>query len=171
MPLVRLLVRFSLIPPLLLAPRAIEAQQQVRSATVTTSVRVLARASFDGETEHSLSAVIVGGQALRVEPTDGVQTRLTYNASTRVVVTGSPLRGPGGASVAVRYVCAIGTALSLSAAESFDCGSGTVAVLRRGRTATVPIAVGAQLAARETVGVPLGLYAGRVTLTAVLPAY
>lgn len=171
MPLVRLLLRLSLIPLLLLTPRAMEAQQHFRSATVTTSVRVLARASFEGGTEHSLSAVIGGGEALRVEPTEGVRTRMMYNATTRVVVAGSPLRGPGGASVAVRYVCAIGTTLSLSAAEPFDCVGGTVAVLRSGQTSTVAIAVGAHVTARETVGIPSGFYAGRVTLTAVLPAY
>lgn len=171
MPIVRCVVRCSLIAPLLLTPRAIEAQQHSRSATVTMSLRVLARASFEGGTEHPLSAVIVGGEALRVEPTDGVQTRMTYNAPTRVVVAGSPLVGPGGASVTVRYLCAIGTGLSVSASEPFDCVGGTLAVLRSGWTSTVPIAVGAQLLARETVNLPSGLYAGRVTLTAVHPAY
>lgn len=171
MPLVRLVVRLSFIAPLMLTPRAIEAQQHSRSATVTMSLRVLARASFEGGTEHPLSAVIVGGEALRVEPSDGVQTRMTYNAPTRVAVAGSRLMGPGGASVTVRFVCAIGSGLSVSAAEPFDCVGGTLAVLQSGRTSTVPIAVGAHLLARETVDLPSGLYAGRVTLTAVYPAY
>ena len=171
MSLVHRVACLALITPLLLTPRLVEAQQHSRSATVTMSLRVLARASFEGGTEHPLSAQIVGGEALRVGPTDGVRTRMTYNAPTRVVVAGSPLKGPGGASVAVRYVCAIGTGLSLSAAEPFDCVGGTVAVLQSGQTSTVPIAVGAHVTARETVGIPSGFYAGRVTLTAVLPAY
>ena len=171
MSLVRLVVRCSLIAPLVLTPRALEAQQHSRSATVAMSLRVLASASFEGGTKHPLSAVIVGGEALRVEPAEGVQTRMTYNAPTRVVVSGSPLVGPSGASIFVRYVCAIGTGLSVSAAEPFDCVGGALAVLQSGRTSTLPIAVGAQLTARETVGLPSGLYAGRVTLTAVYPAY
>ena len=171
MPLVHRVVHVALIAPLLLAPRPVEAQQHSRSATVPMSLRVLARASFEGGTEHPLSAQIVGGEALRVQPADGVRTRMTYNAPTRVVVAGSRLVGPGGASVAVRYVCAIGTALSVSAAEPFDCASGTLAVLVDGRASTVPLGVGAELTARETTGLPSGVYAGRVTLTAVHPAH
>ena len=171
MPLDRLLVRIAPIAALLLSSRAIEAQQHSRSASVTMSLRVLPSASFEGGSGHPLSAVIVGGVALRMDPSDGVKARMIYNVPTRVVVAGSPLVGPDGASVTVRFVCAIGTGVSVSAAEPFDCVGGTLAVLQSGRTSSVPIAVGAQLPARDTVGLPAGLYAGRVTLTAVHPAY
>lgn len=171
MSLVRRVACLALITPLLLTPRLVEAQQHSRSATVTMSLRVLARASFEGGTEHPLTAQIVGGEALRVEPADGVRTRMTYNAPTRVVVAGSRLVGPGGASIAVRYVCAIGTGMSVSAADPFDCASGTLALLVDGRMSTVPLAVGAELTARETAGLPSGLYSGRVTLTAAQSTY
>ena len=171
MPLVRRVIRLFVVAPLLLMPHAVAAQQYSESTTVGTSLRVLTHASFEGGTERPLSTVIVGGESLRVDPTDGVQARMTFNALTRVVVAGSPLVGPGGAIVAVRYVCAIGVGFPVSASESFDCEGGTLAMLRRGGTAAVPIAVGAQLAARETLALRPGVYAGRVTLTAVHFAY
>lgn len=171
MPLVHRLLQLTLLAPLFLAPRVIEAQQHSSNTTVTMSLRVLARASFDGGAEHPLSAAIIAGRALRVEPTDGVRTRMTFNAPTRVAAIGSPLVGPAGARVSVRYVCAIGAGHSVSAAERFDCADGSLAVLHSGRLSSVPIAVGVQLTAQETVGLPSGLYAGRVTLTAIQPAY
>jgi len=171
MPLDRLLVRLASIAALLLTSRAIEAQQHSRSGSVTMSLRVLPSASFEGGSGHPLSAVIVGGVAPRVDPSDRVHTRMTYNVPTRVVVAGSPLMGPGGARVTARFVCAIGTRVSVSAAEPFDCVGGTLAVLQSGRTSTVPIAVGAQLPAQDAAGLPAGLYAVRVTLTAVHPAH
>lgn len=171
MPLVRRVIRLFFIAPLLLASRGVAAQQYSKSTTVRMSVRVLTNASFESGTERPLSTVIVGGASLGVDPIDGVQTRMTFNAPTRVVVAGSPLVGPGGAIVAVRYICAIGAGFSVSVSDRFDCESGTLAMLRRGGTTAVPIAVGAQLAACETLGLRPGVYAGRVTLTAVHPAY
>ena len=167
MPIDRLLVRLASIAALLLTSHAIEAQQHSRSASVAMSLRVLPSASFDGGSGYALSAVMVGGVALRVDPSNGVHTRMTYNVPTRVDVAGSPLVGPDGASVTVRFLCSIGTRVSVSAAEPFDCGGGTMAALQSGPTSSVPIAVGVQLLARDTAGLPAGLYAGRVTLTAV----
>lgn len=171
MPLDRLLVRLASIAALLITSHAMEAQQHSGSASVTMSLRVIPSASFEGGSGAPLSAVVVGGVALRVDPSDGVHTRMTYNVPTRVVVAGPPLVGPDGASITVRFVCAIGSRVSVSAAAPFDCGGGTLAVLHRGRTSTVPIAVGARLTAQDTAGLPAGLYAGRVTLTAVYPAH
>ncbi len=171
MPLVRRVISLFVIAPLLLTPRAIVAQQYSTSTTVGMSLRVLTRASFEGGTQRPVSTVIVGGESLGVDPIDGVQTRMTFNAPTRVIVAGSPLVGPGGAIVAVRYVCAIGAGFSVSVSALFDCEGGTLAMHQRGGTSAVPIAVGAQLSARETLGMRPGVYAGRVTLTAVHPAY
>ncbi|MEO7711860.1 MAG: hypothetical protein ABIV10_02985 [Gemmatimonadaceae bacterium] len=171
MPLDRPLVRLASVAALLLTSRAIEAQQHSRSASVTMSLRVLSSASFEGASGQPLSAVIVGGVALRVDPSDGVHTRMTYNLPTLLFVAGTPLVGPDGARATVRFVCAIGSRDSISTAEPFNCAGGTLAVLHSGRTSTVPIAVGAQLPAYDAVGLPAGLYAGRVTLTAVHPAY
>lgn len=171
MPLIRSVIRLCVSVPLLLTPRVIAAQQYSTSTTLGMSLRVLPHASFKGGTERPLSTVIVGGESLDVHPMDGVQTRVTFNAPTHVTVTGSPLVGPGGVIVAVRYVCAIGAGFSMSISDSFDCASVTLATPRRRGTAAMPIAVGAQLAARETLGMRPGVYAGRVTLTAVDPAY
>lgn len=166
-----LLVRLASVAVLLLASRTIEAQQQSSSASVRMSVRVLPAASFEEGSEQRISGVILGGMAPRVEPFDGVQTRMRYDVPTRVVVAGSPLVGPDGARVTVRFVCAIGTRVSVPGAEPFDCVGGTLAVLNGALTSAVPIAVAAQLSAQETAGLPAGLYAGRVTVTAVHPAY
>lgn len=171
MPLVRRVIRLLVGASLLLAPRAVAAQQYSKSTTVRMSVRVLTSASFEGGTARRLSTVIVGGESLGVDPIEGVRTRMTFNAPTRVIVAGSPLVGPGGAIVAVRYVCAIGARFSVSVSDSFVCESGTLAMRRPGGTTAVPIAVGAQLAAWETLGMRPGVYAGRVTLTAIQPAY
>jgi hypothetical protein len=166
-PVVRLLLPAALV---LLGPHA-AAQQQSRSATVSVSVRVLPQASFEGGTEHRFSADLVPGEALHVDPADGVRTRMTYNAATRVVVSGTPLRGPGGATIEVRFVCAFGGGMTVSAAEPFDCVAGLLAELEGASTTRIPLAIGAELSAGETVGMPPGLYTGLVTLTATHPAY
>lgn len=170
MPLVRRVIRLFVIAPLLVAPRAVVAQHHSKSTIVGMSLRVLAKASFEVGTESPLLTVIVSGRSLGVNPMDGVQTRMIFNAPTRVIVAGSPLVGPGGTIVTVRYVCAIGAG-SESVSDSFDCTGGMLAERRRGGTTSVPIGVGARLEAWETLRMRPGLYAGRVTLTAVHPAY
>ncbi len=147
------------------------AQPQARSATVSVTMRVLPRASFEGGTEHRLSAELVPGDALYVDPRHGVRTRMTYNAATRVIVSGTALRGPTGATVEVRFVCAFGTGTTVSAAEPFDCVDGLVAELESASTTTIPLAIGAELSGLETRGLPPGLYRGLVTLTATHPGY
>ncbi len=147
------------------------AQQQSRSATVAMSLRVLPQASFDGGAGDRVSAAVEPGDPARIDPVSGGRTRMTFNAATQVVVSGSPLRGPGGASVHVRFVCAFGGGMSVSAAEPFDCVNGLVAELEGARTTSIPLAVGVELSGLDTRDLPPGLYTGRVTLTATNPAY
>ena len=147
------------------------AQPTSASASVALTLRVLPVASFEGGAEHPFSAELVPGEPLRVDPSAGVRTRMTYNAVTRVVVSGTPLTGPGGVTVHVRFVCAFGGGTTVSAAEPFDCIGGLLAGLDGSRTTTVPLAVGAELSGLETLHVPPGLYTGRVTLTATYPGY
>lgn len=154
----------------LCAPRA-RAQRESRSATVAVSLTVLPLASFEGGTERPLAAEVIPGQPVRVDPSAGVRTRMTYNAATQVRVSGGPLVGPGGATVQVRFVCAFGGGMTVSAAEPFDCVDGLVAELGGLRTSSIPLAIGAEVRARDTREVAPGLYRGRVTLTATYPAY
>jgi len=174
MPPIRLdaAMRLAAALALLVAARAAaQRPSQSQSATVAVSLRVLPQASFERATDEPFSAPLLPGQAVRIEPSSGVRTRLTYNAATRVVVSGTPLRGPGGAVVQVRFVCAFGGGLSVSAAEPFDCVDGLVAELEGARTTTIPLAIGATLSATQTLDVPPGLYTGRVTLTATNAGY
>jgi hypothetical protein len=152
-------------------PAVCGAQQGSQSASVIVSLRILPHASFEGGAEQPISAAIAPGAALDVLPARGVRTRMTYNAPTTVVVSGTPLRGPGGATLPVRFVCAFGDGLSVSAAEPFDCVGGHLAALEGGRVTSIPLAVGARLSAVETAGVPPGEYTGVVTLTATYRGY
>lgn len=154
-----------------LMARLAEAQQRVETASVSVSLRVLPQSSFDGGAERRMSAEVVPGTAWRVVPGAGVRTRLTYSAATQVVVTGTPLVGPGGTRVRVRFVCAFGDGMTVSADEAFDCVGGLRAGVTEARTATMPLAIGAELSARETLDVPDGLYSGRLTLTASYTEY
>jgi len=154
-----------------LCARPAHAQRDSRSATVAVSLTVLPQASFDGGGEHALAADLIPGQALRIEPSAGVRTRMTYNAAAQVRVSGGPLVGPGGATVQVRFVCAFGGGMTVSAAEPFDCVDGLVAELGGVRTSSMPLAIGAELSARDTRETKPGLYRGRVILTATYPTY
>lgn len=147
------------------------AQRDTRTATVAVSVTVLPQTSFEGGGERPLAAEVIAGQPMRVDPSAGVRTRMTYNAATQVRVSGGPLVGPGGATVQVRFVCAFGGGMTVSAAEPFDCVDGVVAELGGVRTSSMPLAIGAELSARDTRVVTPGLYRGRVVLTATYPAY
>jgi hypothetical protein len=140
------------------------------SASVSVSLRVLPQASFDG-VEQRVSGSVRPGDALRVDPSAGARTRMTYTAPMQVEVSGTPLLGPNGVTVRVRYVCAFDGGTTVSAAEPFDCVGGLAAGMAGARLASLPLAVGVELSARETLGVPPGLYVGRVTLTATHPAY
>jgi hypothetical protein len=152
------------------APAGAQASRQTQTATVAVSLRVLPQAAFDGPGD-GVSAAVVPGQALRIPPSAGARTRVVYTAATQVVVSGTPLVGPGGVTLRVRFTCSFGGGMTASAAEPFDCVDGIVAGLDGSRLSSMPLAIGAELAARETVGLPAGLYAGRVTLTATHPAY
>jgi hypothetical protein len=143
---------------------------QSTSASVSVSLRVLPQASFDGADQQMTASVLPGG-GVRVDPSAGARTRMTYTAPMQVEVSGTALLGPGGAIVRVRYVCAFGGGTTVSAAEPFDCMGGLAAGLAGSRVASLPLAVGVELSARETLEVPPGLYVGRVTLTATHPAY
>jgi hypothetical protein len=147
-----------------------QVSRQTQTATVAVSLRVLPQAAFDG-TGDGVSAAVVPGQALRIPPSAGARTRVVTTAATQVVVSGTPLVGPGGATLRVRFTCSFGGGMSVSAAEPFDCGDGVVAGLDGSRLSSTSLAIGAELAAGETVGLPAGLYAGRVTLTATHSAY
>jgi hypothetical protein len=174
MPPIRLDVatRFAAALALLVAARAgAQRPSPSQSATVAVSLRVLPQASIERGAEEPFSAPLLPGQAIRIEPLSGMRARLTYNAATRVVVSGTQLRGPGGAIVQVRFVCAFGDGMSVSAAEPFDCVDGVVAELEGARTTTIPLAIGARLSATQTLDVPPGLYTGRVTLTATNAGY
>jgi hypothetical protein len=153
------------------ARAAAQAPAQSQSATVAVSLRVLPHASFERGAETPLSAAVVPGAGVRIAPSAGVRTRMTYDAATRVVVSGGPLRGPGGALVQVRFVCSFGDGMSVSASQPFDCVNGVVAELEGARTTTIPLAIGAVLSAAQTLDVPAGLYTGQVTLTATNAAY
>jgi hypothetical protein len=157
----------------LMATRA-AAQQAVQStstsASVSVSLRVLPQASFDGA-DQRVTASVLPGDGVRVDPAAGARTRMTYTASMQVEVSGTPLFGPNGATVRVRYVCAFGGGMTVSAAEPFDCVGGLTAGLAGARVGSLPLAVGAELSARETLEVPPGLYVGRVTLTATHAVY
>ena len=142
-----------------------------QTATVAVSLRVLPQASFEDGAEPPVSAELVPGAAVRVNSAPGVRTRMTYSAATKLVVTGTLLRGPGGATLHVRFVCAFGGGITVSAAEPFDCIGGLLAGLEGARPATLPLAIGAELGRGETRGVPPGLYTGRVTLTATNPGF
>lgn len=156
---------------MLVGATVVRAQAQAATATVSVSLRVLPQASFEGGPTHGFSALVVPGEALRIDPASGVRTRMTYNAVTKVTVTGTPLRGPGGASVQVRFVCAFGDGLTVSASEPFDCIGGLMADLEHAQTTTIPLAIGAELSAVATLDVPPGLYTGTITLTATHPGY
>jgi hypothetical protein len=140
------------------------------SVSVSVSLRVLPQASFDGADQQMAVSVLPGG-GVRVDPSAGARTRMTYTAPMQVEVSGTPLFGPNGVTLRVRYVCAFGGGTTVSAAEPFDCIGGLAAGLAGARMASLPLAVGAELSARETLAVPAGLYVGRVTLTATQPAY
>jgi hypothetical protein len=153
-----------------IAAAGAQPSRQSQTATVAVSLHVLPQASFDGPGD-GVSAELVPGQGLRIPPSAGARTRVVYTAAMQVVVSGTPLLGPGGATLRVRFTCSFGGGLSVSAAEPFDCVDGVVAGLDGRRLSSMPLAIGAELAARETVGLPAGLYAGLVTLTATQPAY
>jgi hypothetical protein len=155
-----------------LVPMCVSAQQAVQStsASVSVSLRVLPQAAFEGANQQ-VSGSVLPGDALRVDPLAGARTRMTYTAPMQVEVSGTPLLGPNGVTIRVRYVCAFGGGTTVSAAEPFDCVGGLAAGLAGARLASLPLAVGAELSARETLEVPPGLYVGRVTLTATHPAY
>lgn len=159
-----LVVVFALCAP------SLRAQGESRSATVAVSLTVLPQASFEGG-DHALAADVVPGRPMRVDPSAGVRTRMTYNAAAQVRVSGGPLVGPGGATVQVRFVCAFGDGMTVSAAEPFDCVDGLVAELGGARVSSMPLAIGAELSARDTRDTKPGLYRGRVILTATYPAY
>lgn len=144
--------------------------RQTQTATVAVSLRVLSQSAFDGPGD-GVWASLEPGQALRILPSGGARTRVVTTAATQVVVSGTPLLGPGGAMLRVRFTCSFGGGLSVSAAEPFDCVDGVVAGLDGARLSSMPLAIGAELGARETAGLPAGLYAGRVTLTATQSAY
>jgi hypothetical protein len=150
--------------------QASQPSRQTQTATVAVSLRVLPQAAFEGPGD-GVSAAVEPGQALRIPPSAGARVRVVTMAATQVVVSGTPLVGPGGATIRVRFTCSFGGGLSVSAAEPFDCVDGVVAGLDGARLSSVPLAIGAELGARETVGLPAGLYAGRVTLTATHSAY
>lgn len=146
------------------------AQRESRSATVAVSVTVLPQASFEAGNGHSLTGEVIPGQPLRIDPSAGVRTRMTYDAATQVRVAGGPLIGPGGATVQVRFICAFGE-MTVSAGEPFDCVDGLVTPVGKARTSSMPLAIGAELSARDTREAKAGLYRGRVILMATYPAY
>ena len=155
------------------APAA--AQQESRSATVPVSLRVLARTTFDGGVLQRAAAVASPAGASRAEPTAGVYARMGYDVITRVVVSGSPLEGPGGTVVPVRLACSFEGSAAGSAGEPFDCAGGRLARVeeawRRAGTRANPVAVLAAVRALDTASAPLGSYTGRVVVTATSPAY
>ncbi|HET9012203.1 MAG TPA: hypothetical protein VFN38_10345, partial [Gemmatimonadaceae bacterium] len=110
-----LVVRSLAVMVLALGAARAHAQRESRSATVSVSLTVLPQVAFDGGSERPLSAEVLPGQAVRVSPSAGVRTRMTYNAATQVRVSGGPLVGPGGAVVQVRFVCAFGGGMTVSA--------------------------------------------------------
>jgi hypothetical protein len=156
--------------PAAVASAGAQPSRQTQTATVAVSLRVLPQAAFDGPGD-GVSATLVPGEALRIAPSAGARTRVVSTAATQVVVSGTPLLGPGGVTLRVRFTCAFGGGMTVSAAEPFDCVNGVVAGLDGTRLSSMPLAIGAELGARETAGLPAGVYAGRVTLTATHPAY
>jgi hypothetical protein len=168
----RLAVRsILLVASMLPFARSASAQRLGASATIAVSARVLPVASFEGGATHDLSALLEPGVARRIEPGDGAQTRMTYNAATKVVVSGTMLRGPGGAVVTARLLCARGAPNTAATNEAFDCDAGYVAPIEGARATTVTLAVGANVDAFASRNVPAGLYIGQVTLVASNPGY
>ena len=148
-----------------------DAQQQSRTATVSVLLTVLPQASFQAESERPMSADVVPGERVQIAPSAGVRTRLTYSASAQVRVSGGPLIWPGGAELPVRFVCAFGGGMTVSASDPFDCADGVLTATDGVRLTTIPLAVGAELSARTTRDTKAGLYGGRVVITATYPTY
>jgi hypothetical protein len=151
--------------------RSASAQRFAATATIAVTARVLPVASFEGGATHDLSTVLEPGVARRIEPADGARTRMTYNAVTKVVATGTMLHGPGGATVTARFLCARGAPNTGSVDEAFECDSGYVAPIAGGRATIISLAVGAEIDASASRRVPAGLYVGQVTLVASNPGY
>ncbi|HUQ46452.1 MAG TPA: hypothetical protein VM033_07365 [Gemmatimonadaceae bacterium] len=160
-----------------LAPSAapVAAQQETRSATLPVSLRVLARTTFDGGMFPRAAAVALPAALSHATPEASVYTRMSHDVITRVVVTGAPLRGPGGVVVAARLDCSFEGSAAVSGREPFDCAGGGLARVEDGwrgkRTRADPVAVLAAMRALDTVSAPLGMYASRVVVTATSPAY
>lgn len=160
-----------------LAPSAAPAaaQQESRSATIPVSLRVLARTTFDGGMFPGASAVAWPAALSRATPATPVYTRMSYDVITRVVVAGSPLRGPGGVVLAARLDCSFDGSAAGGGGEPFDCASGGLARVEDGWRTTGtrgnPVAVLAAMRALDTVGAPSGRYTGRVVVTGTSPAY
>lgn len=154
-------------------PTAVGAQVESRSATIAVTLRVLPRATFDatapGAELRGLDATLAPGDRLIVAPSRGVRTRVVYDGASQIEVRASAPVGPGGVQLAVRYLCAFGDGMTVSAAEPFDCAAGRLVPPGMG-TASLPIAVGAEVSAVAASVAP-GLYIGRVTLLAVNPGY
>jgi hypothetical protein len=168
----RLAVRsILLVASMLPFARSASAQRLGASATIAVSARVLPVASFEGGATHDFSALLEPGVARRIEPAHGARTRMTYNATTKVVASGTTLRGPGGVTVTPRFLCAIGGSGAPIADNAFDCDAGYVAPIEGGRATTVSLAVGAEIDASASRNVPAGLYVGQVTFVATNPGY
>lgn len=151
--------------------RSASAQHFAATTTIAVTLRVLPVASFEGGATHDLSAMLEPGVARRIEPADGARTRMTYNAETKVVASGTALRGPDGATVRARFLCARGGPNAGTADEAFDCDTGYVAPIAGGRATTVALAVGAEIDASASRNAPAGLYLGQVTFVASNPGY
>ena len=155
---------------MLVLPWASHAQTSSPSAAtegiIGATAQVMPSATFEGGAERTLSIPVVPGNAARVEPADGVQTRVIYSMSTRVTVTATTFVGPGGALLDARLLCAQGEDGSAVAAAAFDCNAGYVARLRGSALASRAIGVGATVDAAASARVPAGVYTGVVTLVA-----
>jgi hypothetical protein len=168
----RFAVRLILLVACLLPfARPASAQRFAATATIAVTLRVLPVASFEGGATHDLSAMLEPGVARRIEPADGARTKMTYNAATKVVASGTTLRGPGGATVTARFLCARGAPNAGTADEAFECETGYVAPIAGGRATTISLAVGAEIDASASRSVPAGVYVGQVTLVASNPGY
>lgn len=137
--------------------------------SIAVSATVLPLASFDGGAVRTLSILLVPGDSARVEPQAGIRTRMTHSAPVRVTVRATRFAGPGGRVVAPRLLCAHGRAGAPLPDVPFDCATGYSASMAGAGVSTVALGIGALVSARETRGLPAGVYTGTVTLLASSP--
>lgn len=144
------------------------------TGSIGASAYVMPVASFEGGAVRTLSITLAPGDSARVDPRDGVRTRMRYVVATRVTVSATPFQGPKGFSVTPRLLCshgAAGESAPVASDVGFDCTAGYTAPVSGAGTSVVNLGVGAAVSASATRGLPPGLYTGELTLVATASGY